>query len=70
MKIPNVSSSAQPRLNRRAFLATSAAASAFMILPRQVLGGPGQLSPNDKLNIAGIGIGGQGGSDLHDVSSL
>jgi hypothetical protein len=69
MKIPNESSSAKPRINRRAFLATSAAASAFMVLPRRVLGGPGQLSPNEKLNIAGIGIGSQGGSDLHDVSS-
>ena len=25
--------------------------------------------PSEKLNIAGVGIGGQGGSDLHDVSS-
>ena len=35
-----------------------------MVLPRHVLGGP-----NEKLNIAGIGIGGQGASDLHDVNS-
>ena len=39
-----------------------------MVLPRHVLGTPGQVSPNEKLNIAGIGIGGQGASDLHDVS--
>src|SRR5712664_3413462 len=68
MKTTNPTSSANPRLNRRTFLASSAAVGAFMVLPRHVLGGPGQVSPNSKLNIAGIGIGGQGASDLNDVS--
>ena len=29
----------------------------------------GYQSPNDKLNIAGIGVGGRGGSDLAGVAS-
>jgi predicted dehydrogenase len=69
MKTPTKSAPAQARLNRRAFLASSAAASAFMVLPRRVLGGPGQVSPNSKLNIAGIGIGSRGAEDLKELSS-
>jgi predicted dehydrogenase len=69
MNVSNPTSSVNRRINRRGFLAASAAASAFMVLPRHVLGGPGQVSPNEKLNIAGIGIGSQGGSDLEDVST-
>lgn len=68
MKTPNPSSPANLRLNRRTFLASSAAAGAFMVLPSHVLGRQGRVSPNSKLNIAGIGIGGQGASDLNDVS--
>jgi hypothetical protein len=64
MKTANETSSTKARLDRRAFFASSAAASAFMVLPRRVLGGPGQVSPNEKLNIAGIGIGEQGGSEM------
>ena len=40
------------------------AASSFFIVPRYVLGGDGYTSPSDKLNIAGIGVGGKGTSDL------
>src|ERR1019366_1687626 len=56
-------------ISRRSFLATGAAVTTFMVLPRQVLGGTGQASPNNKLNIAGVGIGGQGGVDLEQVNS-
>jgi predicted dehydrogenase len=57
-------------LSRRGFLATTAAVGAsFMVLPRHVLGGAGQPSPNNKLNIAGVGIGGQGAWDLEEVKS-
>jgi len=31
-----------------------------MIVPRHVLGGKGYIAPSDKLNIAGIGVGGKG----------
>ena len=52
-------------ISRRKFLNLSAAAaSSLMILPRHVLGGKKYIAPSDKLNIAGIGVGGQGGGDL------
>lgn len=53
------------KISRRKFLNLSAAAaSSLMILPRHVLGGKKYVAPSDKLNIAGIGVGGQGGGDL------
>ncbi|HUU37140.1 MAG TPA: Gfo/Idh/MocA family oxidoreductase [Candidatus Desulfaltia sp.] len=58
------------KIDRRQFLGTSAkAASAFMIVPRHVLGGSGQTAPSDKLNVAGIGVGGQGGGDIRAMES-
>jgi predicted dehydrogenase len=56
-------------ISRRRFLGGTAAAAAFTIVPRHVLGGPGQTPPSEKLNIAGIGIGGQGSGDLKDMES-
>jgi predicted dehydrogenase len=56
------------RIFRRRFLSVSAAAAAtFVIAPRHALG-QGQTPPSDKLNIAGVGIGGQGASDLSEMS--
>ena len=47
--------------NRRQFIATAASAAvATTILPRHVLGGPGFVAPSDKVNVAIIGVGGQG----------
>jgi len=58
------------KLSRRDFMGgAAAAAAAFTIVPRHVLGGPGRAAPSEKLNIAGIGVGGQGGGDLGAVSS-
>jgi len=37
---------------------------AFTIVPRHVLGGSGHVAPSEKLNIACIGIGGMGASDI------
>lgn len=49
------------RINRRKFLGSAAAASlAFTVVPRNVLGGPGYVAPNDKLVIGYIGCGTQG----------
>jgi predicted dehydrogenase len=46
---------------RRQFLATTgAAAAAFTIVPRHVLGGQRFVAPSDKVNVAIIGAGGQG----------
>ncbi len=57
-------------MRRRQFLKLGAAAAAAVsIVPRHVLGGAGNTPPSEKLNIAGIGIGGQGGGDLHEMAS-
>jgi predicted dehydrogenase len=55
--------------SRRSFLHTAAAASTTLIVNRRVLGQAGEQSPSDKLNIAGIGVGGQGASDLAQMES-
>ncbi len=50
-----------PTTTRRQFIAATAAATAgFTIVPRHVLGGPGVVAPSDKVNVAVIGVGGQG----------
>ena len=55
--------------NRRTFIKGSAiTAAGFMLVPRQVLGGKGYVAPSDKLNIAGIGAGGKGASDISSFS--
>lgn len=41
-----------------------------MIVPRYVLGGPGHIPPSDRLNIAGIGAGGKGYSDIRDAAGF
>lgn len=57
-------------LTRRQFLRSSAATvAAFTVVPGAVLGLRGATSPNSKLNLAGIGIGGQGGHDLQQMES-
>ncbi len=54
--------------SRRDFLRTaSTAAAGFFIIPRHVLG-RGFIAPSDKLNIAGIGVGGKGASDLAEFA--
>ena len=56
-------------MKRRAFLKiTSSVLVSFQVVPRYVLG-QGLTPPSEKLNIAGIGIGGQGGGVLNDMKS-
>jgi predicted dehydrogenase len=56
-------------LTRREFLGTSAfATAAFTIVPRHVLGGPGYVAPSDKLNVACVGVGGKGRSDIASLA--
>ncbi|MBI3851748.1 MAG: Gfo/Idh/MocA family oxidoreductase [Verrucomicrobia bacterium] len=58
------------KISRRQFMGgTTMAAAAFTIVPGHVLGLGGATSPNEKLNIAGIGVGGQGGHDLGQMTS-
>jgi hypothetical protein len=53
---------------RRDFIKKGAIASSFFIVPRNVLGGVGFISPSDQLNIAAIGAGGKGRSDITNAS--
>ncbi len=56
---------------RRQFVAeVAAAAAAFTIVPRHVLGGKAGPAPSEKLNLDSIGVGGmQGGNDVGSASS-
>lgn len=40
-----------------------------MLVPRHVLGGPRHISPSEKMNIAGIGVGGMGAANLANLES-
>ncbi len=52
-------------VSRRRFLHTTASTVAgFTIVPRFVLGGEGTKPPSEKLNIAGIGVGGMGKNNV------
>ncbi|HYE31079.1 MAG TPA: Gfo/Idh/MocA family oxidoreductase [Methylomirabilota bacterium] len=58
------------RLHRRAFIERAAAGVALVnILPGHVLGLNGATPPSEKLNIAAIGIAGQGAGDIANVQS-
>jgi hypothetical protein len=64
--IPNQSQSSG--ISRRKFIATSgAAAAAFTIVPRHVLGGPGFVPPSEKVTVAYIGCGTQGLREMPDM---
>ena len=56
-------------INRRRFLAGAAMTAAATIVPRHVLGGAGNVAPSEKLNIAGIGVGGMGKSNMIQLES-
>lgn len=56
-------------ISRRGFISTSVAAMAGLtIIPRHAVSGLGHLAPSDKLNIAGVGIGGMGRNNLVNVA--
>lgn len=55
-------------MNRRQLLAHTATALP-LILPCHVVGGVGQKTPSETLNLAGIGIGGMGANYLNNLNS-
>ncbi|MDR7130021.1 putative dehydrogenase [Algoriphagus sp. 4150] len=65
MRKPQKNSNGQ---TRRDFIKNAAIASSFMIVPRHVLGGVGFIAPSDQLNLAAIGAGGKGASDIRNAS--
>jgi predicted dehydrogenase len=59
------------RFNRRQFIRGAAAGVAlFNILPSSLICGAEKLSSNDRLNVAGIGIGSRGGAVLGEMAGL
>ena len=55
-------------ISRRAFIKGAAiSAATITVLPRHILGGCGYVPPSDRLNIAGVGVGGMGSSNLHNM---
>jgi predicted dehydrogenase len=56
-------------ISRREFMGGAAAAAmAFTIVPRHVLGGAGNTPPSEKLNVAGVGVGGMGASNIDAIA--
>ncbi len=64
--LTNTSSS--KKLNRRQFVKTTASAGAILmaptVIPSSVIGREGAVSPNERIILGGIGIGGRGSFDL------
>ncbi len=57
-------------MKRRNFLKSAAVAAASLsIVPRHVLGGNGNVPPSERLNLASIGVGGQGGGDIGSLAN-
>lgn len=80
-KTDHASTPEKSTLSRRKFLGSAAAAAAAVatgcahyktisIVPASVLPGPGRISPNEKLNMAAIGSGGQGGGDIRRFGEM
>jgi predicted dehydrogenase len=66
----NAQNPTQSHLTRRKLLGGAAAAAAFTIVPRHVLGGAAGPAPSEKLNLGSVGVGGmQGLGDVGSVSS-
>ena len=56
-------------LSRRTFLSTMGVASATLtIVPSNILAGRGTPQPSDMVNVAGIGIGARGASDIQGIA--
>ena len=71
MKEEEISNKKDKGISRRKFLGGAAAtAAAFTIVPRHVLGGAGYTPPSEKLNVAGVGVGGMGGENIINVAGM
>lgn len=58
------------KMNRRRFIGSvTTAVAGFTIVPSYVVSGLGHIAPSDKLNIAGIGIGGVGRTNLKNSAT-
>jgi predicted dehydrogenase len=60
----------KPGLSRRLFMRrTATAVAAFSLVPRHVLGGPKFVAPSERINLAIIGCGGQGRTNVRALFS-
>jgi len=63
----------QKKISRREFVSKSAllfgTAGTFTVVPRHVLAGGTKVAPSEKLNVAGVGIGGMGAANLRNVET-
>jgi len=58
------------KITRRGFIGTtSTLAAGLMIVPSNTIAGLGHKAPSDKLNIAGVGIGGMGFTNLKNMET-
>ena len=58
------------KFSRREFVSRTAVfAAGLTILPSGIISARGRIAPSDKLNIAGIGVGGMGKSNLENLKS-
>lgn len=55
------------RLNRRRFLGLASTVTAATVVPRRVLGGVQEVPPSERLNVAIVGTGGQGITNLKEL---
>jgi predicted dehydrogenase len=59
------------KTSRRKFLGAAAAAvTGCTIIPRHVLGGAGYTPPSEKLNVAGVGVGGMGANNIVKIAGM
>ena len=58
------------RITRRDTLKAAAAVAAAAIVPRHVLGGPGKTAPSDRINLAGVGVGGVGHGQIGNCAEV
>jgi predicted dehydrogenase len=70
MSMSSPSLPASSAIDRRHFLHTGAAAAGLALLPAHISAARRKVGPNDKLNLAFIGVGGRGGDNLHELSRL
>jgi len=56
-------------ISRRGFLTGALAGAAFSVVPSHVLAGSGEASPSDRLNVAGVGVGGMGKNNVKKSDS-
>ena len=58
------------QISRRRFIGlTATTAGMFTVIPSYAVSGLGHIAPSDKLNIAGIGVGGKGNTNLNNMKS-